>query len=687
MSQQNIALFLGPHIDSPFAHKNNVHTIRINDTMPSKHFDNVILYGHGNVEKRNTPSESHKIGLRPTKSAFDSSTSTIKDIIDIMQATTPKHIDLVSCFGGAVGEDIKAPKNFNKIVALMSQNSQKDLTISVFASSKHVTLSHVVDPYMRDILSIDTTKDPWLGRVHLLQNYPETLKQYRIHINDDGVASLIGFKIRAPKTINDIRNPAGFIGSHALYGDKAENKNTRTRAHIVTEIGQESPYHQGLLTQIQQELQTTDFTEQYTHNAALISAVREKPELLKEWIDILPNKQKLDAISHVLRQPLNFDNTSLIRSLIDSAPIDKKDEVIRNLVLYSNKGRVLEAITPHEKVTMLYNTITNPDISYTALNTVLHTIDFNTQDDLGNTIMHKIIESGSKNSSRILLQDENKYYYLPIDITLTNKAGQTIADLAITPDQRQIKDFIVNSERASEFFTKQIKDNNCLAVQKCLLLGCNIDNKDHYNTPIICALRSYGDPKMLKLLLSANPNIMATDLYKKTALQRIPYSSNNTLIPLLEETEASYTDAQSWQKQVTNIDVQLHQALLKHDINTLQRLLPTCPDAKNFYGDPLLNVATRLGDTKMVKVLLDQGANPTIAGRWGDTALKIAQEYGNPEVLDLIKQTTLKTTAQGLAASKAANAILSGINEHIRTTTQDIKIPKKDDRSRDLTRS
>jgi ankyrin repeat protein len=79
--------------------------------------------------------------------------------------------------------------------------------------------------------------------------------------------------------------------------------------------------------------------------------------------------------------------------------------------------------------------------------------------------------------------------------------------------------------------------------------------------------------------------------------------------------------------------------VLKHDIAAVESLIAAGGDVNtiNFYGDSLLNVATRLGDVKMAEMLLGAGADPTIKGRWGDTALEIAASNKYKEMTSILE--------------------------------------------------
>jgi hypothetical protein len=549
MSQQNsIALFLGPHLS--FSAGSAIPTIKKGDKLESKHFDNIILFGHGNVTSRNTKEETHRINLLSQPAIFENSTSSITEVIKIMEATTPKHIDLVSCFGGALGEDLQRSENFDRIAKLMNKNGQKDLTISVLASSKHATMSTLTDRYVSDIIDNDS-KDLGMHRVKLASNYPETLKQYHIHINEQGKASLIGFKIRAPKNMEEIAHPEKFIGSHTEYGDKVENKSTRHAAQIVTEVGKDDPNHDKLLKDIQSVLlqNGAQYSSEYIRSAISVAATREKPELLKQWASILQSsEEKYLAISQLLREEINFGNPELVRALIDTTPIDKRNDIIEDLVLRKAPkekevaASVMSVITRNEKIETLYHVLTRDwggaESIAENMRVMLSQIDVNTKDNDGNTIMHRAMLSEKIVPALPYVLDNPK---LNIDINAKNNAGQTIMDLA-NPENKK---HLLESSAYIKYLSEKVQFSKIEEVQKLFIAGANPNSQDDMGrTMINLAAGSYSPERidMLKLLLSAGSDITALNKAGDTALARAQAShyydnEHEKLVSFLKDAE------------------------------------------------------------------------------------------------------------------------------------------------------
>ena len=62
------------------------------------------------------------------------------------------------------------------------------------------------------------------------------------------------------------------------------------------------------------------------------------------------------------------------------------------------------------------------------------------------------------------------------------------------------------------------------------------------------------------------------------------------------------------------------------------------PDAQGPFGNTLLHSAVLSGDIREVQRLLAAGANPQIANREGQTALRVAALLGHDDIYGLLQQ-------------------------------------------------
>ena len=71
-------------------------------------------------------------------------------------------------------------------------------------------------------------------------------------------------------------------------------------------------------------------------------------------------------------------------------------------------------------------------------------------------------------------------------------------------------------------------------------------------------------------------------------------------------------------------------------------------DGKSPTGDTPLQLAVFLGKAKMVAILLNNGANPSIKNLHGNTAIEWAEVQGNEEIIFLLNQSLKKASKESL---------------------------------------
>lgn len=54
-------------------------------------------------------------------------------------------------------------------------------------------------------------------------------------------------------------------------------------------------------------------------------------------------------------------------------------------------------------------------------------------------------------------------------------------------------------------------------------------------------------------------------------------------------------------------------------------------------GETCLHYAVRMGNLKLVRILMENGADPTVQGDDGFTPIDVAEEYNQIEMLDLLQ--------------------------------------------------
>lgn len=84
----------------------------------------------------------------------------------------------------------------------------------------------------------------------------------------------------------------------------------------------------------------------------------------------------------------------------------------------------------------------------------------------------------------------------------------------------------------------------------------------------------------------------------------------------------------------------LHKAAFWGHNNMVEYLVKECklsPDTRDNYGDTPLHDAAKFGHVKIVKILLEGGADKTIKNNEGKDAITLALEHEKPQVVELLK--------------------------------------------------
>ena len=147
---------------------------------------------------------------------------------------------------------------------------------------------------------------------------------------------------------------------------------------------------------------------------------------------------------------------------------------------------------------------------------------------------------------------------------------------------------------------------------------------------------SKNDPEEVRKLVKKNPgfDLNAWDEYGKTALFNSSYKGNLTMVRALLKLAAN-PDAPN-QDGITP----LGHFISSGNSSIIKALLDAGakPNALDSRGNPVLCVAVHRNDLTTVKALLDAGANLEMVGANRQTALQIAKQSGNKEIIDAIEK-------------------------------------------------
>lgn len=189
---------------------------------------------------------------------------------------------------------------------------------------------------------------------------------------------------------------------------------------------------------------------------------------------------------------------------------------------------------------------------------------------------------------------------------------------------------LVNSWRYHHDLCDSIRRESRIWLRIHLLVRADVDGFGmDGGTPLACALR-YQDHKALELLLRhhANPNVaQAGGAYEGCVPLEIAVDLGATagITTLLE------SGADPNARNAATGGTALHRA---REAEVARQLLDAGanPDAPDGLGRTPLMLRVRDGDRKTVRLLLQRGADPTLTDNAGDTAARIADMAGRPEL-------------------------------------------------------
>lgn len=199
---------------------------------------------------------------------------------------------------------------------------------------------------------------------------------------------------------------------------------------------------------------------------------------------------------------------------------------------------------------------------------------------------------------------------------------------------------------------KSIKENDWQSFNK-LIKTEDLEMRGEWHTPLTVAIKS-GNYDFVEQLLKAgaNPNSQkepsvcivtsfANYIVENHNDSKLPVS----IINLLFEYDADIHTANicsSIGYAITFSDLSVAKALIAHgaDVNST-----------NYYNDPPLNSAIismhypeKPRTVEGVKLLIESGANPYLKQKYGKTAIELAEDFSNPQLLRLLKQSNSQAT-------------------------------------------
>ncbi len=226
----------------------------------------------------------------------------------------------------------------------------------------------------------------------------------------------------------------------------------------------------------------------------------------------------------------------------------------------------------------------------------------------------------------------------------TDIDGYSILHLATQGGKTEIIQYIldtydidVNSKSADGFTPLHgaVQYNHADAVEMLLQAGADPMAMGHNTTPLHVSARK-GQIRISRKLIDAGADVnVAVGEMGFTPLMGAAINGHDEIVSLLLQSGAS-PDVQANGGQTS-----LHLAVNKGHLWSVQYLIAAGADVNASFGPtgtrPLI-MAVALGNEEMVSALLDGGADPTLPAAEGTTAMDLARQKGNDNIVQLLSQ-------------------------------------------------
>ncbi|MBT4884838.1 MAG: hypothetical protein HON55_01630, partial [Legionellales bacterium] len=233
------------------------------------------------------------------------------------------------------------------------------------------------------------------------------------------------------------------------------------------------------------------------------------------------------------------------------------------------------------------------------------------------------------------------------DVNAKDKSGSTPMHMAIIQVDKKIAKGLIKALINIEKIDLDAKDNkgytplhtaierlNLGAAKAFITKGANINAKDNKGyTPLHTAIE-HRNLRSVNALIEKNADVNAKDNQGYTPLHMAVFQSETVILQALI-TKGANINANDNQGYTP-----LHIAAFQSETETLQALIKVEKidlNAKNKQGNTPLHMAAIGGHIDIVKVLLEKGAEVGIKNSQDYTALNIAHQGDNQEIIKLIE--------------------------------------------------
>lgn len=194
--------------------------------------------------------------------------------------------------------------------------------------------------------------------------------------------------------------------------------------------------------------------------------------------------------------------------------------------------------------------------------------------------------------------------------------------------------FIASSFSASagsfDDFFRAVKGDNAGAINTLIARGFDPNTRDaNGQTGLLIALREPSPRVIDALLASPKTNVEARNAKDESPLMLAALKGQDELVAKLLKRDAD-VNKPGW--------TPLHYAATGGQISVIKVLLENHAfiDAQSPNGSTPLMMAAMYGSTDSIRLLLTEGADPTMKNEQGLTAANFAQRASRPEAVELI---------------------------------------------------
>lgn len=198
---------------------------------------------------------------------------------------------------------------------------------------------------------------------------------------------------------------------------------------------------------------------------------------------------------------------------------------------------------------------------------------------------------------------------------------------------------------------------NDITIPKLLVqAGAEINKLDINKDPAMNWATYYGNVATMKWLISQGADLSIKSKHGMPADVGLRLWHADSVMKVFRNTEMH--------QALTKVESKLYEAVQSNDLKTTEKLLKSnqLADTKDGLGTPVLQLAAQQGNSDMVQLLLEKGADPNQMNRVGMVPLAFAARFGHTKCVDLLLKggADPNTTGETYQLTAMMGAAVSG---------------------------